>query len=98
VSIAEELKYFNLEADESTLLGKYKVIKKIGEGSFGVVYKCKLINTEIMVGVKVINLTLAKKKFKIKEADIIRETELLKEIDSPYVMKINESKIMNDNL
>eukprot|EP00341_Mesodinium_pulex_P010781 CAMPEP_0116898070 /NCGR_PEP_ID=MMETSP0467-20121206/6863_1 /TAXON_ID=283647 /ORGANISM="Mesodinium pulex, Strain SPMC105" /LENGTH=51 /DNA_ID=CAMNT_0004569971 /DNA_START=487 /DNA_END=642 /DNA_ORIENTATION=- len=51
-----------------------------------------------MVGVKVINLTLAKKKFKIKEADIIRETELLKEIDSPYVMKINESKIMNDNL
>lgn len=64
------------------MLGKYKIEKKIGEGSFGVVYKCKIMNTDTHVAIKVINLLAAKQNFKISEQDLMKEITLLKELKS----------------
>ena len=38
---------------EEILLGKYKVIKKLGKGSFGQIYKAKDIKNNNFVAVKV---------------------------------------------
>jgi serine/threonine protein kinase len=65
-------------------LPKYQLIEKIGEGTYGVVYKAKD---------RVTGRTLALKKIRLDSEDegvpstSIREISLLKELDHPNIVK-----------
>jgi len=72
-------------------LNKYKIIKKLGEGAFGVVYECEVIGTNTKVAIKVIDLQMAAKN-NMTFNEIKGEVDVLMEIDSPYVMKCTESE------
>lgn len=68
-------------------LEKYKKIEKLGEGTYGVVYKCQNIHTGEMVAIKKIRLE--------KEEDgvpstAIREISLLKNLKHPNVVELKE--------
>jgi len=67
---------------KKTMLDKYEVIKKLGEGAFGTVYLCEVINSEYKVAVKVIDIKDAGKN-NVSIKDIETEIEVLKELDSP---------------
>jgi len=41
------------------------------------------LNTDSIKAVKVVDLEIAKKNFKVTEQDIMREIDLLKELNSP---------------
>jgi len=63
-----------------------------------VVWKCKIVNTDTRVAVKLVDLALAKKNFQIDEADIKHEIDLLQELNSPYIMKLLESQVSDGKL
>jgi len=65
------------------IVGKYKIEKKIGEGSFGVVYQCIILGTDIKVALKIIDLKVAQSKYKMEISDVMKEIELLKQVNSP---------------
>lgn len=65
------------------IVGKYKIEKKIGEGSFGVVYQCMIPGTDIKVAIKIVDLKIAQSKYKMEITDVMKEIELLKQINSP---------------
>ena len=67
----------------------YKIIKKIGEGSFGVVYKIYHIKTSSYCVLKKIDLTDLSKE-EIKES--YNEVNLLKKLDHPNIIKFIEVK------
>ena len=67
---------------------QYKIIKKIGEGSYGVVWKVKHKKTNLIRAMKKI-----KKNNKTNDdttKDIINEIELLRKLDHPNIVKIFE--------
>lgn len=72
-------------------MNKYKIIKKLGEGAFGVVYECEVIGTKTKVAIKVIDLLMASRN-NMTYNEIKGEVDVLMEIDSPYVMKCTESE------
>lgn len=41
--------------ETNIILGKYRIIKKLGNGIFGSVYLCEVINTNINVCVKTLD-------------------------------------------
>lgn len=61
-------------------------------------WKCKILNTDTRVAVKVINLEQAQKNHNINVDDIMTEIELLKELNSPYIMKLTEFKLINGTI
>ena len=66
-------------------LSKYKLIKKLGEGAYGIVYLVNNILTNTRLVLKKIN--------KVKENDelnIKNELEILKKLDHPNIVKIIE--------
>ena len=65
----------------------YKIIKKIGEGSFGVVYLAKYLKTSSFCVVKKIGFAGLSKK-EIKES--YNEVNLLKKLDHPNIIKFFE--------
>ena len=67
----------------------YKIIKKIGEGSFGVVYLAKYLKTSSFCVVKKINFAGLSKQ-EIKES--YNEVNLLKKLDHPNIIKFLEVK------
>ncbi len=73
----------------------YKIIKKIGEGAFGVVYKVKNKNNNSIRAMKII-----KKYFLNKDDDseIKKEIEILKTLNHPYIMKLYEYYVNNDSV
>jgi|TARA_Y100000992_G_scaffold299504_1_gene266404 serine/threonine protein kinase len=61
--------------DEGTIIGnKYKIINKIGKGTFGVVYKGENIRTKELVAIKIETLT-SKHSLLKREAKISRQLE-----------------------
>ena len=69
----------------------YKILKKIGEGSFGVVYLVHHIKTSSFCVMKKIDLTNLSKE-EIKES--YNEVNILKKLDHPNIIKFIEVKPM----
>lgn len=67
----------------------YKIIKKIGQGSFGCVYYSKVKGTNYDVAIKTINIKNAKKNH-MSVDQIVNECKILNTIKSPFVMKLVE--------
>lgn len=63
---------------------KYEELEKIGEGSFGVVHKCRKSNTDEIVAIK----TIFFHEFKGVPPSVIREITLLKKMDHPNIVKL----------
>lgn len=70
----------------------YKVLYSIGGGSFGKVYKCKHLITGQERALKVIKLASIKETGGNEpiESNIIREIEILAQLDHPNIMKVFE--------
>ena len=66
-------------------LRNYEKIKRIGKGSYGAVFKVINRNTNLFRAMKVIP-----KNFQKNNDEILREIEILKNLDHPNVMKIYE--------
>ena len=73
---------------KSRVKDNYTIISKLGEGSFGAVYKVREKSSNIMRAMKVI------KKETLEEQDdeqvFLKEIEILKSIDHPNIVKIFE--------
>ena len=88
----EELKLkvtINTLVEETSGLptSKYKVISKLGEGSYGTVYLAINIMTKAKVSMKKINKV---KDNEVNELEIKNEIDILKKLDHPNVLKILE--------
>jgi len=66
----------------------YKILKKLGEGSYGVVSKVKHLSTGQERAMKKIQKNTKSKKE--DDEDIINEIEILKKLDHPNIVKIFE--------
>ena len=84
-----EIKNIYKKSKPKPLKATYKIIKKIGEGSFGVVYLAHYIKTSSLCVVKKIDFTGLSKE-EIKES--YNEVNLLKKLDHPNIIKFIEVK------
>ena len=84
-----EIKNIYKKSKPKPLKATYKIIKKIGEGSFGVVYLAHYIKTSSLCLVKKIDFTGLSKE-EIKES--YDEVNLLKKLDHPNIIKFIEVK------
>ena len=66
---------------------KYKILQKLGEGSYGTVYLAINIMTKAKVSMKKINKV---KENEVDELEIKNEINILKKLDHPNVLKILE--------
>ena len=71
----------------------YKILEKLGEGSYGVVWKVKHRKSNLIRAMKKITKMNSKNET-VKE--IINEIEVLKKLDHPNIVKIFEFFIEND--
>ncbi|CAF4210161.1 unnamed protein product [Rotaria sp. Silwood2] len=81
--------------DDGILETKYDVANKLGEGSFGTVYRVKNKETNLFYAMK----TIAKKpgnKFKASSLD--NEVKLLKEVNHPNLIQLHEVLESSQNL
>jgi serine/threonine protein kinase len=67
-------------------LDKYQKLEKIGEGTYGVVYKAKIITTGQLVAMKKIRLETHEEGV---PSTAIREVAALTELDHPNIVKFN---------
>jgi serine/threonine protein kinase len=65
-------------------LDKYQKLEKIGEGTYGVVYKAKIIATGELVAMKKIRLETQEEGV---PSTAIREVAALTELDHPNIVK-----------
>ena len=66
---------------------KYKVIKRLGDGSYGTVYSVVNIQTNVTVAMKKIEKV---KENEIDDLEIKNEIDILKKLDHPNIVKIYE--------
>ena len=66
----------------------YKIIKKLGKGSFGSVYKVMHIKTGIIRAMKVIKKDSV--RFQDDDKKFLKEIEVLIKLEHPYIIKIFE--------
>ena len=69
-------------------LDYYDIIKKLGKGTFGTVYKVMHKNTGVVRAMKVIPKNNLKCGF--TDEDIIQEINILKKLEHPHIIKIYE--------
>ena len=74
-----------IQKGDKDSLENYQKIKRIGKGSYGSVYKVMKKNTNIIRAMKVIP-----KNFQKNNQEILREIDIIKNLDHPNVMKIFE--------
>eukprot|EP01119_Soliformovum_irregulare_P015331 TRINITY_DN4305_c0_g1_i2.p1 TRINITY_DN4305_c0_g1~~TRINITY_DN4305_c0_g1_i2.p1 ORF type:complete len:332 (-),score=85.85 TRINITY_DN4305_c0_g1_i2:229-1224(-) len=74
-------------ASKTTPLPKYQLIEKLGEGTYGIVYKAKDRTTGAFVALKKIRLDSQDEGV---PATSIREISLLKELDHPNIVKLED--------
>jgi len=77
------------------MIGNYKIIEKIGKGSFGIVYKAKRINEPLIYVIKQISLN-GLTDFQINQ--VKTEAKILSLIKSNYVVKYYDSFFENEDL
>ena len=73
----------------------YEVLEKLGEGTFGKVFKVKNKNNNCIRAMKQID-----KRFlnNIDDSEVGKEIEILKKLNHPYIMKLYEYYVNDDNL
>ena len=76
-------------------LNYYKIIKRLGRGTFGIVYKVKQKSTGIIRAMKVIPKNNLKCGF--TEEDIIQEINILKKLEHPHIIKLFEFYTYKNN-
>ena len=70
---------------------KFEILEKLGEGSYGAVYKAKDRETEALAAIKIVPVE--------KELDeLMNEIKILKKCDSQYVTKYFGSYLKGDNI
>ena len=74
---------------------EYEVIEKLGEGTFGKVFKVKNKNNNCVRAMKQIE-----KRFinDLNDCEVLKEIEILKQLNHPYIMKLYEYYVNNNNL
>jgi eukaryotic-like serine/threonine-protein kinase len=75
---------------EATMLGDFKLLKKLGQGGMGAVYKAHQVSLDRIVAIKVLSKDLVKKKEFV--ARFKREAMLMVKLDHPNVLRCFESK------
>ena len=76
-------------------VSKYKRLKKLGQGTYGVVYKAEHTSSKEIVAVKQIYVDEDNEGI---PSTAIREIALLKSLDHPHIIKLKETIYHNDNL
>lgn len=72
-------------------LANYKLIKKIGNGTFSQVYKCKDLKTDKIYAIKKIDYN----KFNYEEKqNILREIRILASIDHPNIIGYEKTFVL----
>ena len=77
-------------------LDDYKIIKKLGEGAYGTVYKVKNKKTGIIRAMKIIPKNFVKDEY--TDEDIIQEVNILTKLDHPHIIKLYEFYIFKKNI
>ncbi|CEF66278.1 Protein kinase domain and Serine/threonine-/dual specificity protein kinase, catalytic domain and Protein kinase-like domain-containing protein [Strongyloides ratti] len=77
-----------------TLADRYKVTKKVGDGTFGEVSLAKKLDTGDIVAIK----RMKKKFYSWDEAMALREVKSLKKLSHPNIIKLKEVLRENDTL
>ena len=75
----------------------YKIICKLGKGSFGSVFKVKHKITGEVRAMKIIKNTSVDDKFEADNVKFLKEIQVLKELDHPNIIKIFEYYVDNKN-
>lgn len=73
--------------EEQTAIGKYKLIKRVGEGSYGVVYKAHNPTTGTVVALKKITIEAGEEGIPIH---CLREVGILKKLVHPNIVKMHD--------
>ena len=81
-----------IQMADTDSLDNYKKLELIGKGSYGSVYKVIKKNTDLVRAMKIIP-----KHYQKDNSEILREIEILKNLDHPNVMKIYEFLEDDDN-
>ena len=76
-------------------LDYYEIIKKLGKGTFGTVYKVMHKNTGLIRAMKVIPKNNT--KYKLTDDDIIHEINILKSLEHPHIIRLYEFYIYKEN-
>lgn len=77
----------NAEDEDSEIFGKFQIVEKLGEGTYGKVYKALHKTTQEPYALKKIRILYEEEGV---PSTAIREVSLLKECDHPNVIKLHE--------
>lgn len=77
------------------LSNHYSVIGKIGTGSFGKVYRVNHLKTGQERALKVVSKAII--KYQDDDKKFLKEIELLSQLDHPYIIKVYEYFVENNN-
>jgi serine/threonine protein kinase len=69
----------------ATILGDYKLLKKLGQGGMGAVYKAKQISNDREVAIKVMTKELSQKDAFVQR--FLREARVMAKLDHPNVLR-----------
>ena len=76
-------------------LDYYEIIKKLGKGTFGTVYKVMHKNTGLIRAMKVIPKNNT--RYRLTDDDIIHEINILKSLEHPHIIRLYEFYIYKEN-
>ena len=82
----------NIDSASSKCIGKYQIIKKIGEGSYAKIYKVKKDSSEICYVLK--NIPVTEEDYSSMN-EILNESSILSTCDNIYVIKYYDSFFCN---
>lgn len=83
-----------MQATENRLWD-YRILEKIGQGEYGIVYKVRHKHTDEVYALKKINITNLTEKEKIQA---FKEVKLLRKLDHKHIIRYFESFLSADNL